>query len=329
MSEEKINEENNDSIDNLDNSSNELIIDGVEDIVEPNPDDKVGDIIKRGRLSRNLSIETLSSSLKFSPIYIKAIEESRYKDLPALPYAKVYIKTIAEYLSLDSEMLLKEFMREVDGDNIVSDNINKDTLTIRVQDDKKNSHLVPILSVVALIIVLMLVVSNNQEALYQEELDVDTLDTTLILDEAEDTLDTTALPQDSLTTDSLKATDSISTKLESTKIDTVATTADSSNTEKKKLELTLTTVRDSSWVTVFSDGKKVQQGLIYHPKTIKFAAIDSINIKLGAKEAVIMLLNNRPLPIRGTGLKLLALRNDGKVEYWRTSRWKSTFSKRL
>ena len=327
MSDDKINNETNEDLDNIE-SSDELVIDGVEDIVEPNPDEKVGDIIKRGRVSRRISIESLSASLKFSPLYIKAIEESRYRDLPALPYAKVYIKTISEYLSLDSESILKEFMREIDGDNIQSDNINKDTLTIRVQDDKKASHLVPIVSVIAIIIVLILLVSNNDEsANITEESPLDTIDSALIIDEAADTLDTTALPQDSLSTDSTKA-DSTTTTLTSKKEEVIAST-DSSTVEKKKLKLTLTTVRDSSWVTVFSDGKKVQQGLIFHPKTITFTALDSINIKLGAKEAVIMLLNNKPLPIRGTGLKMLALRSSGKVEYWRTSRWKSTFSTAL
>ena len=74
--------------------------------------DKVGDILRKERLTRRIAVETIARDLKLNVAYIKALEASEYESLPADPYVRVYIKSLTKYLSLDSDAIMKEFYRE-------------------------------------------------------------------------------------------------------------------------------------------------------------------------------------------------------------------------
>ena len=74
--------------------------------------DRVGDILRKERITRRITVETIAKDLKLNVKYIKALEASEYEALPADPYVRVYLRSLAKYLSMDSEEILKKFYTE-------------------------------------------------------------------------------------------------------------------------------------------------------------------------------------------------------------------------
>jgi len=75
-------------------------------------EDRVGDILRKERITRRITVETIAKDLKLNVNYIKALESSEYELLPAEPYIRVYLKSLTKYLSLDSESILQQFHKE-------------------------------------------------------------------------------------------------------------------------------------------------------------------------------------------------------------------------
>ena len=70
--------------------------------------DRVGDILRKERITRRITVETIAKDLKLNVKYIKALEASEYEALPADPYVRVYLRSLAKYLTLDPEDILKK-----------------------------------------------------------------------------------------------------------------------------------------------------------------------------------------------------------------------------
>lgn len=74
----------------------------------------VGEILKKARLEKKLSLEEVERVIKIRAKYLKAIEESDYQSLPASAYVKGFIKNYGEFLDLSVDRLLAIFRREFD-----------------------------------------------------------------------------------------------------------------------------------------------------------------------------------------------------------------------
>ena len=73
---------------------------------------RIGNFIKEARLSRNQSIEELSSDLKIGAHQLEAIEEGNEENLPEKVFVKAMIRRISQKLKLDTEFLMDEFKTE-------------------------------------------------------------------------------------------------------------------------------------------------------------------------------------------------------------------------
>ena len=73
---------------------------------------RIGNFIREARLSRNQSIEELSSNLKIGAHQLKAIEEGNENLLPELVFIKAMVRRISEKLKLDTEFIMSEFRTE-------------------------------------------------------------------------------------------------------------------------------------------------------------------------------------------------------------------------
>lgn len=72
-----------------------------------------GELLKAERLKKNISIQDAAFSLKLSGRIITALEEGNLKILPAKTFVRGFVKSYAEYLKLDSEMVLRQFQEEM------------------------------------------------------------------------------------------------------------------------------------------------------------------------------------------------------------------------
>ena len=72
----------------------------------------VGMFLKFTRQNQKKSIETVSKALCIRKIYIKAIEESDFNELPPVPYGIGFIRSYADFLGLNSERIVQCYKEE-------------------------------------------------------------------------------------------------------------------------------------------------------------------------------------------------------------------------
>jgi len=77
----------------------------------------VGDILRRARQKKGISVEDLEAAIRVSIQHIRAIEEGRLEMLPGRIYAIGFIKAYAEHVDLDSKKIL-ELLKRQSGEKI-------------------------------------------------------------------------------------------------------------------------------------------------------------------------------------------------------------------
>lgn len=85
----------------------------------------IGEYLRIAREERKIPIVQVSRDTRVSERYLVAIEAGEFSRLPAVAYAKGFIKIYAEYLGLDPKPLLDQFALEhlaVAGPALVSEN---------------------------------------------------------------------------------------------------------------------------------------------------------------------------------------------------------------
>ncbi|TAH35891.1 MAG: helix-turn-helix domain-containing protein [Alphaproteobacteria bacterium] len=88
-----------------------------------NPNFGVGKILRDAREEQGLSIDDIANQLCIRAVHLKAIEEGDYDTLPALVYARGFVRSYADFLSLNQEDILDQFRRETAGREEVLDPI--------------------------------------------------------------------------------------------------------------------------------------------------------------------------------------------------------------
>lgn len=94
-------------------------------ITEQNPQESatVGMFLKYTRQNQKKSIENVSKALCIRKIYIKAIEESDFNELPPVPYGIGFIRSYADYLGLNAERIVQCYKEEAMPQK--NDNVSK------------------------------------------------------------------------------------------------------------------------------------------------------------------------------------------------------------
>ncbi len=72
----------------------------------------IGMFLKYTRQNQKKSVETVSKALCIRKIYIKAIEESNFNELPPVPYGIGFIRSYAEFLGLNAEHIVQCYKEE-------------------------------------------------------------------------------------------------------------------------------------------------------------------------------------------------------------------------
>ena len=264
----------------------------------------VGGKIRKQRISMNISIEKISKDLKINKIYIQAIEDDDHDAIPAAPYVRVYLKTIAEYLSLDSAELLRQLLEEKGGNksgsaikekskdngkkdktkdkdknNYAADSEKEETLSVSLSEDKKRSNFGLLVLLLVLLVVLAYFVMNqkneqNTDAKYDNEQKTEKI----IEESSNDTLPDS--PSDSLGIQ------------------------DNAIAQNSPIEVQIQITRDSSWIHIFADGKFIRAG--YFKKSsekIIQTANDSIIVRTGNLFGVDILLDGKPVEKNGNSTR--------------------------
>jgi cytoskeleton protein RodZ len=74
----------------------------------------VGEMLRRERIRRNLSLDGISDQLKISTRLLEAIEEERFEKLPGGVFTRSFVRQYARYLGLDEDEVAGELQRTLE-----------------------------------------------------------------------------------------------------------------------------------------------------------------------------------------------------------------------
>ncbi len=77
--------------------------------------ESVAVLLQRARLGLERDLIRVAADLKIRKVYLVAIEEGRFDDLPGATYAVGFVRAYADYLELDSDEIVQRFKDEVEG----------------------------------------------------------------------------------------------------------------------------------------------------------------------------------------------------------------------
>ena len=81
----------------------------------------VGTLLKASRLRIGEELSEVSDVLRIRNVYLEAIEDDRYQDLPGPTYAIGFIRAYADHLGLDSDEIIHRFKGRTSGEEPLSD----------------------------------------------------------------------------------------------------------------------------------------------------------------------------------------------------------------
>lgn len=76
---------------------------------------EVGDLLRASRIRHGQELADVAHALRIRIVYLQAIEDSRYENLPGAVYALGFIRSYAEHLGLDGEQLVSRFKSDSSG----------------------------------------------------------------------------------------------------------------------------------------------------------------------------------------------------------------------
>lgn len=72
----------------------------------------VGEKLKNKRLGKGLNLESVSDELQITEIYLQAIENGNFDELPGEIYIKKFLQAYCDFLRLDFEKIFAEYEKE-------------------------------------------------------------------------------------------------------------------------------------------------------------------------------------------------------------------------
>ncbi|MEI8395142.1 MAG: helix-turn-helix domain-containing protein [Rhodospirillaceae bacterium] len=76
---------------------------------------RIGSVLRSARTEAGLELRDVASMLKIRYVFMEALEDGRYSDLPGTAYAVGFVRTYADYLGLDRDAVVRTFKDEVAG----------------------------------------------------------------------------------------------------------------------------------------------------------------------------------------------------------------------
>jgi len=77
----------------------------------------VGDLLKKARLEKGLTLDQISTYTKISKKYLEAIEANDFHNLPPAAFAKGFLHTYAGLVDINPQTILAIFRRDYDQDD--------------------------------------------------------------------------------------------------------------------------------------------------------------------------------------------------------------------
>jgi len=286
--------------------------------------ERVGDILRKERITRRIALETIAKDLKLNVKYVRALESNDYNDLPAAPYVRVYLRSLAKYLFLDPDEILKKFYKEVgiDDDKFRKDSETKISISSADQEKKTETkpwiNLLIVFAVLAIISLIASKVGHGSSGSQLQKIP-------------------SSVPQAAVKKPQ-SSSETCDDSLLGSMLPHVAATAPQSDTSKNTVakiskDTSLMTFemkasKDSVWVQVFADGVSWKNWLKPN-QSKRFTARDSFNVHVGNNRCLQYTYNGKPLTLAQNDVVVFKLTHALlQPELWTISKWNLVFKNR-
>lgn len=140
-----------------------------------------GELLKSERIKKDLTVQDIAYALKLNSKIIAAIESGDLDVLPAKTFVRGFVKSYADYLKIDSEIVLRQFQEEMGStrplpkrpppiatDEVTSKKIeHKPNEKITLETKFNKNHILAF--VVVFVLVLLIAFINNKITDYKNE----------------------------------------------------------------------------------------------------------------------------------------------------------------
>jgi cytoskeleton protein RodZ len=121
----------------------------------------VGQTLREAREQRGVELSAVEQATKIRVKFLEAMEDDRWKELPAPVYARGFLDIYARYLGLDQQALLEEYSKTVEreGHEAIPESVIKQG-TLRQTRPRRRArsiNLAPVAKVAAGVLVLVIV----------------------------------------------------------------------------------------------------------------------------------------------------------------------------
>jgi cytoskeletal protein RodZ len=293
-------------------------------ISEP-ANEKVGDILRKERITRRIALETIAKDLKLNVKYIRALESNEYHDLPPDPYIRVYLRSLAKYLLMDPEDILKKFYEErgIHDEKYRKGSDSQIVITMSDQGRKKETK--------PWIIILAVILALAAFSLIAKKLGGGSSSPASGVSPVSSHADSAAIFQQKNSSLIDSSVDSLLGSLvpheQPQQTDTVA--AGVKDTTTMTFDIKVKLGQDSVWIQAFSDGASWKNWL--KPGQFKrFTARDSFNVHVGNNRILVYTLNGKPMKLNAADAAIFKVGKPSlQPELWNVAKWKLVFMNRL
>jgi transcriptional regulator with XRE-family HTH domain len=289
--------------------------------------EKVGDIIRKERITRRIALETIAKDLKLNVKYIRALESNEYHDLPPDPYIRVYLRSLAKYLLLDPEEILKKFYEErgIHDEKYRKGSDSQIAITMSDQEKKKETRPWLIIFIVILVLAGFSIIAKKMGGVPSSSGAGGHAQTAHQADSVAEKQQKDRTVNDS-SVDSLLG--SLIPHDQPQKTDTVAKPV-IKDTTTMTFEIRVKPGRDSVWIQAFSDGVSWKNWL--KPGQLKrFTARDSFNFHVGNNRLLEYSCNGNPMKLNTTDVAIFKIcKHTLQPELWNLAKWNLIFKNRL
>lgn len=96
-----------------------------EDIFEEGDAQTVGELLRNARLKQGKTLGDVAKELCIRKVYLEAIENSDYENLPPVPYGIGFVRSYAEFVGLNSQRIVQSYKKTVQPEE--DDNVGKNS----------------------------------------------------------------------------------------------------------------------------------------------------------------------------------------------------------
>ena len=241
--------------------------------------------LKQVRQEKSIRIEDVAAHTRIRPVFIQALEEERFEELPEAVYVKGFIRHYGDAVGLDGSALSQTFATAFSAPEPENNHENHE------KSNKKSNFRIPplvlpyaiLLAVASLGLFYMLVPRHTAESVNQAQYS------------ASDTKQKTSPRQSSKQSSSKQ--NSASAPKPKTVLPAVASTptptASPTTNANSNVEVTLA-LQDKSWLRVKVDGKTAFEGVMNKGDRKTWTAQKELTIRSGNAGAVLVSTNNQP-----------------------------------